>query len=221
MELKPEEIPWKSMYKLMIGSIVPRPIGWISSLSLKGVPNLAPFSFFNVVCAKPPMVLFCPMVREIDKQRKDTLENVRTTGEFVVNIVTEDLAQAMNITSTDLLPEVDEFELAGLTPAASVRVKPPRVAESPIHYECRLAHIYDVGDWAGSGSIVIGEVVYVHVDPGVLIGENKIDILKVKPIGRLAGAGYCRVTDLFEMPRPGSQILKEEDPETSVLKRDA
>jgi flavin reductase (DIM6/NTAB) family NADH-FMN oxidoreductase RutF len=120
MEADPATLPWKSVYKLMIGSILPRPIGWISTVDAAGQTNLAPFSFFNAVASRPPTVLFCPTIREFDAGPKDTLRNVRTTGEFVVNIVTEALAEAMNISSTEFPAEVDEFRAAGLTPAPSV-----------------------------------------------------------------------------------------------------
>jgi len=194
------------MYKLMIGSIVPRPIGWISTINASGQPNLAPFSFFNAVCPNPPTVLFCTQVRATDSSEKDTIRNVRMSGEFVVNIVTESTAEAMNITSTEFPPDVDEFAAAGLTPEPSLKVRPPRVAESPIHYECTLTQIVDLGSEPGGGSIVIGRVVHLHVRSELLIGDDKIDIERLQPIGRLAGSGYCRVTDLFSMTRPPSQI---------------
>lgn len=207
MEINPAAIPWNSIYKLLIGSIVPRPIGWISTISPEGQPNLAPFSFFNAVCANPPHVLFCPMIRSTDLQRKDTLNNIRQNGEFVVNIVTEALAEKMNATSTELPAEVDEFAVANLMTAPSVVVRPPRVAASPVHFECRLAHLYEVGDQPGAGSVVIGEIVHLHVSEEVLVGEDKIDLQRLQPIGRLAGHAYCRVTDVFEMVRPPSKIL--------------
>lgn len=206
MEITPETMPWKSFYKLMIGSIVPRPIGWISTLAPDGNPNLAPFSFFNAVCPEPAYVLFCPMIRGTDRQPKDTLENVRRTGEFVVNIVTEELAEAMNLTSTELPAEVNEFAVANLLTTPSVAVRPPRVAASPIHYECQVAHIIDLGDQEGAGSVVIGRVVHLHVDERVLLNGDKIDLGSLKPIGRLAGNRYCRVTDIFEMVRPAPKL---------------
>jgi flavin reductase (DIM6/NTAB) family NADH-FMN oxidoreductase RutF len=208
MEIDPLSLPWKSVYKILIGSVVPRPIGWISSIDPGGRPNLAPFSFFNVVGANPPHVLFCPMIRGTDQKPKDTLRNVRSTGEFVVNIVTEGLAEAMNLSSTELPAEVNEFEISGLTPQPSAAVSPPRVAESPVHFECKVATIFDFGDQPGSGSVVIGRVVHIHVCDDLLIGPDKIDLEKLKPIGRLAGSGYCRVTDLFQMIRPATQIRK-------------
>ena len=206
MEITPKDLPWQSVYKILIGSVVPRPIGWISTVNSDGRPNLAPFSFFNAVCSNPPHVLFCPSVRIENYQPKDSLCNVRATGEFVVNIVTEELAEAMNLTSTDLPAEVNEFEVAGLSMSPSSAVRPPRVAASPIHYECKVAHIFDLGDQPGAGSVVIGKVVHIHVDESVLFAKDKIDVTKLKPVGRLGGNGYCRVTDLFKMVRPPSQI---------------
>lgn len=206
MEIAPDALPRSSIYKILIGSVVPRPIGWVSTVDGSGQPNLAPFSFFNVVCAKPPTVLFCPMIRSTDGNTKDTLNNVKATGEFVVNIVTEELATAMIATSVEIASEVNEFELAGLATAPSAVVKPPRVAESPIHFECRVSHIVEIGNQPGAGSIVIGELVHLHVDERVLLGEDKINLAALKPIGRLAGGAYVRVTDIFEAERPRSQI---------------
>jgi flavin reductase (DIM6/NTAB) family NADH-FMN oxidoreductase RutF len=214
MEINPTTLPWNSIYKMMIGAIVPRPIGWVSTINLQGKPNLAPFSFFNAVCANPPHVLFCPMVRSTDDAPKDTLRNVRDTGEFVVNIVTERLAEAMNITSTEFPTEVDEFTAAKLTAVPAAAVGAPRVAESPIHFECCLHQIVEIGSGPGSGSVVIGRVVHLHVEDALLLGGDKIDLARLQPIGRLAGSGYCRVTDLFEMIRPASQIKREEPRES-------
>lgn len=208
MEISPSALPWQSTYKLLTGSIVPRPIGWVSSVDARGVPNLAPFSFFNVVCANPPTLLFCPMVRATDGISKDTLNNVRATGEFVVNIVTEALAEAMNITAVEIDSSVDEFALAGLRTAPSVTVRPPRVAASPIHFECRLREIVEISSQPGGGAVVIGIVQHIHVDERVLIGADKIDPLALQPIGKLAGNTYAHVADLFEVSRPASQIKK-------------
>jgi flavin reductase (DIM6/NTAB) family NADH-FMN oxidoreductase RutF len=190
----------------MIGSILPRPIGWISTIDENGLPNLAPFSFFNAVCPNPPHVAFTSMIRSTDQQSKDTLRNIRQIGEFVVNIVTEELAEAMNLTSTELPAEVNEFRYGQLDWMPSILVRPPRVAESPVHFECRLAQIVDFGNQPGSGSLVIGQVVHLHVADRVLIGEDKINLATLKPVGRLSGNSYCRVTDIFDLPRPPSQI---------------
>ena len=206
MEITPSSLPWKSVYKILIGSVVPRPIGWISTVNSEGQPNLAPFSFFNVVCANPPTVLFCPMIRSIDDQPKDTLQNIRKNGEFVVNIVSGELVEKMNASSIEAPSDLNEFEFAGLTSAPSQMVKPPRVAESPIHLECKLNKTVDISYKPGGASIVIGTVLHIHIDKRVLIGEDKIDLSALKPVGRLAGNSYVRVTDVFELERPPAQI---------------
>jgi flavin reductase (DIM6/NTAB) family NADH-FMN oxidoreductase RutF len=206
MEADPAALPWKSVYKLLTGSVVPRPIAWVSTVDPTDAANLAPFSFFSVVSSRPPIVAFTAGVRSTDLGQKDTLRNIRATGEFVVNIVTEPLAEAMNLTSTEFPPGVDEFQAAGLTAVPSTAVAPPRVAESPIHFECRLHQIVDVGPEPGGGALILGQVVHIHVDPSVLLGEDKIDIGKLRPIGRLAGADYCRTADVFQMVRPRSQL---------------
>lgn len=208
MEINPNEIPHSSVYKLLTGSVLPRPIGWISSLSVDGRPNLAPFSFFNIVCPKPPTVVFCPLIRGTDGKTKDTLNNIRATNEFVVNIVTEELAHAMNLSSVEAPPELDEFAYAGVTPSPSARVRPPRVHESPVHFECKVRQIVEISDQPGGGSVVIGDILHIHVDERVLVGADKINLAALKPIGRLAGGGYVRMTDVFEMERPKS-LIKE------------
>lgn len=206
MELNPDDRPYRSNYKLLTGAIVPRPIGWISTINREGQANLAPFSYFNAVCASPPTLLFCPGVRGSDGQPKDTLRNVQETGEFVVNIVTEATVEAMNITSTEFPSDVDEFQAAELTMAPSLRVRPPRVAELPIHFECTVDQIIVISDQPGGGAIVIGRVMQIHVQDDLLFSGDKINVDRLKPIGRLAGWEYCRVTDRFELPRPASQI---------------
>jgi flavin reductase (DIM6/NTAB) family NADH-FMN oxidoreductase RutF len=208
MEIHPGELPWKSIYKLLISSILPRPIGWISTTDNKGRPNLAPFSFFNVVCANPPTVLFCPGIRESDRATKDTLINIQNTGEFVINIVTEALAEAMVLNSAELSEEIDEFDYAKLEKQASVVVKPPRVARSPIHFECRVSQIIEISREPGGGAVVIGDVVHIHIDPQVLIGTDKINPHALKVIGRMGGPSYCRTHDLFDIQRPPSKLTR-------------
>lgn len=209
MEITPSSLPHQSVYKLLTGSILPRPIGWISSVDERGRPNLAPFSFFNVVCSNPPTVVFCPMIRGVDGKTKDTLNNVRATGEFVVNIVSEELVEAMNLSSVEAPPEVNEFEFARVTAEPSITVRPPRVRESRVHFECRVRQIVEISSEPGGGSLVIGEVLHIHVEDGVLMGGDKINLTALKPVGRLAGGGYVRVTDVFEMARPKTQIKGE------------
>jgi flavin reductase (DIM6/NTAB) family NADH-FMN oxidoreductase RutF len=196
----------QNIYKLMIGAIVPRPIAFISSVDVHGIRNLAPFSYFTAVSADPPVVLFCPSVRREERQRglaahKDTLLNVIATREFVVNIVTETMVEKMNLASAQVPPDVDEFELAGLTPEPGELVKPPRVAESPVQMECRLRQIIEVSDRPAGGSIVLGEVVRFHVSD-TLVENFRIDPEKLAAVGRMGGPTYVRTRDRFDLKRP-------------------
>ena len=196
----------QNIYKLMVGAIVPRPIAFVSTCDRRGVLNLAPFSYFTAVSANPPVVLFCPSVREEDTTRgivahKDTLRNIVNTREFVVNIVSEAIAAQMNATSAQGPPDVDEFALAGLTPLASEAVKPPRVAESPVQMECRLRQIVEVSDKPGGGSVVLGEVLRFHVRED-LVENYRIDADKLAAIGRMGGPTYVRTHDRFDLKRP-------------------
>jgi flavin reductase (DIM6/NTAB) family NADH-FMN oxidoreductase RutF len=206
VDIDPQALSLTAVYKLLIGCVVPRPIAWVSTVDAAGVRNVAPFSYFMAITHNPPTVAFSsgPRGGESGAPRgeKDTLRNVQATGEFVVNIVSEPLAQAMNISATEFPPDVNEFQAAGLTPAPSVRVRPPRVAESQVHFECALTQVVTLGEGPGSGSVVIGRIVYLHVSDEVLFGGDKISLEKLRPIGRLGGHWYTRVTDVFEMVRP-------------------
>jgi flavin reductase (DIM6/NTAB) family NADH-FMN oxidoreductase RutF len=190
-----------NVYKLLIGAVVPRPIAFVSTVSADGIRNLAPFSFFTVASANPPVVCFCPMIRGSDAGRKDTLHNIEATSEFVVNIVSEDFAGQMNACSAEFAPEVDEFEISGLTPIPSELVRPPRVGESRFSMECRLTEIVHVSPKPLGGSVVLGEVVRFHIHESVF-DDFRIDPDKLLAIGRMGGAGYTRTTDRFEMARP-------------------
>jgi flavin reductase (DIM6/NTAB) family NADH-FMN oxidoreductase RutF len=205
--INPSEYDYRDIYKLMIGVIVPRPIAFVSTISADGVRNLAPFSFFTGISANPPVICFSPMVRGTDGSHKDTLRNVEAVKEFVVNVVSEEFAEKMNICSVEFPPDVDEFEMSGLTPVASDLVKPPRVAESHISMECRLVEIVEVSSKPLGGSLVIGEVVRFQVDD-TLIDNYKIDPDKLHAIGRMGGATYTRTTDLFDMVRPKAGQIK-------------
>jgi len=201
MELDLAKLSVAEAYKLLIGTIVPRPIAWVSTVSPDGVTNLAPFSFFNGVCSNPPSLLFCP-VNHSDGREKDTLSNIRATKQFVVNIATEDLAMQVNQSSADYPSGVSEFKEVGLTPAVSIKVKAPRVAESPASFECELIQIVSVGPGgAGSGHVVIGKILYAHFDDRVY-QNGKILVQELRPIARLGGPSYCPVRDIFDLPRP-------------------
>lgn len=199
MIVDPASQPPINTYKLLIGSIIPRPIAFVSTISADGVNNLAPFSFFNAVCADPPTVLFCPNNRN---PVKDTLANVRATGEFVINIVSEDIAGKMNVCSGDYAAGVDEFEVSGLTPVPSDLVKPARVLESHVNMECKVSQIISIGDnpqWGGN--LVLGQVLRFHVDDAI-VQDFRIDPSKLLAVGRMGGNEYCRIRDRFELIRP-------------------
>lgn len=201
MEIDPQETSQKNIYKILTGAVIPRPIGWISSISEDGVPNLAPFSFFNAVGEDPPHVMFST-VRTGDKN-KDTLNNVLATKQFVVNMATEELVEAMNATSIELPPDGNEFEYAGLTPVPSVKVKPFRVKESPITFECELVHHYSLEDHKNGGAtIMIGRIVMFHVDESVLQDDYKINMETYRPVARLAGSNYAKLGEIFSIKRP-------------------
>ncbi len=206
MDVIPDEHPHHQVYKLLTAAIVPRPIAWVSTINRSGQPNLAPFSFFNAVCGNPPTVLFCPGVRSADRSPKDTYRNILETGEFVINFVTEALAEAMNITAVEAAPEVNEFERAGLTAAPGTTVRVPHVAETPIYFECRLRETVTISEEPGGGYIVIGTVTLIHVDDAAFRQGYYVDFDAYHPVGRMTGAGYVRTTDQFDMQRPPSEI---------------
>jgi len=200
--IDPAEHAASDIYKLMIGMIVPRPIAFVSTVDAAGIRNLAPFSYFTACSSRPPVVCFCAAIRSGPAPQKDTLRNVISTGEFVVNIVSEEFAEQMNMSSAEVAPEVDEFELSGLTPLESDLVKPPRVAESKAQMECRLRQIVHVSDEPGGGNLVLGEVLRFHVLESVLADSYKIDPGKLNAIGRMGGPTYVRTHDRFDMQRP-------------------
>ncbi|MFG1396718.1 flavin reductase family protein [Roseixanthobacter pseudopolyaromaticivorans] len=186
-----------SCYKILIGSIVPRAIGWVSTLSVNGVANLAPFSFFTAVCRKPPMVSLTIQPKSDRVTLKDTLINIRETGVFVTNLVTLPLADAMHHSSMEHPPEADEFALAGLTTAACDLVRAPRVAEAPVSMECRLERIISLGEVGDH--VVFGEVMRFHVRDDIYLEGGRIDTAGLNPVGRLA-AEYTLVENIFTCP---------------------
>ena len=207
MIVSPSDLPHSELYGLLLNSVAPRPIAWVSTMSASGQLNLAPFSFFNTVCVDPPLLAFAPGLRRPKQaeanrgEAKDTLRNIRETQEFVVNIVTYELAEAMNLTSGEYDASVNEFELAKVTPEASTVVRPPRVAESPVSFECRRYQILDFSSEPTSSSLVIGRIVSIHVKDEHL-KEGKLDRNSLDLIGRMGGMQYTRTTQRFEMVRP-------------------
>jgi flavin reductase (DIM6/NTAB) family NADH-FMN oxidoreductase RutF len=200
MQFDPKELDSTALYKLLTGTIIPRPIGWISTVSEDHINNLAPFSYFNMVGDDPPHVMFS--TRRDNHKNKDTLNNVLANKQFVVNMVTEDLAAQMNATSEAVAATVDEFELAGLTPLDSVLIKPKRVKESKITFECEMVHHYFFENHKQGGScVVIGRIVMMHYDESVLLDNHKINLENFKPIARLAGSNYAKLGEMFTIKR--------------------
>jgi flavin reductase (DIM6/NTAB) family NADH-FMN oxidoreductase RutF len=181
--------------------VVPRPIAFVSTVNTEGAFNVAPFSFFTVASSNPPVVVFTVGNRAIPDPRKDTLRNITTSREFVVNVVSEEIGSKMNLCAGDYPPEVDEFEISGLTPIPSDLVKAPRVAESHINMECRLLYTIAMSGLVNGGNLVLGEVVRFHIDDAYF-NSFRIDHDKLRAIGRMAGNSYTRTHDRFDMIRP-------------------
>ena len=204
MEIDPRGVDSTAVYKLLISSVVPRPIAWVSTVDALGSRNVAPFSFFMAITDDPPTIAFSSSPRPAATgalRPKDTLRNVEATGSFVVNVVDDALAEQMNLTSGEYPPEVDEFELAGLDAAPCVKVSAPRVAQAPVSMECRLVQTIPVGN--APHHLVIGEIVYFHVRDDVYDPRTgRLDMHRLRPVGRLAGNLYSHMHDIFEMKRP-------------------
>lgn len=198
MQIDPQS--FDNFYRILTGVVVPRPIAFVSTRSADGVANLAPFSFFNAVAPHPPTIIFSSS-RNAGRKYKDTLANVEETGEFVVNVVVDDIAEAMNRTAAEFPADTNEFEIAGLTEAHSAIVKAPRVAESPVNMECRLSQVINIGEGDHQHGLVIGEIVMMHIRDDIING-HRINHQILKPTGRLAGSMYCHTADIFEMVRP-------------------
>ena len=186
--------------------IIPRPIGWISSIDNEGVVNLAPYSFFNAVCYRPPTVMFASGTGKGSDGMKDSRRNIEATGEFVCNLATWETRNQMNQTSTAVTPDTDEMKLAGLTPVSSKLIKVPRVAEAPVHLECRHLNSIEIPSWEKDNRyfIVLGEVIGIHIRDELITKDGLVDIEKMIPIGRMGYNDYTRIegNTLFTMIRP-------------------
>ncbi|MDZ7345091.1 MAG: flavin reductase family protein [candidate division KSB1 bacterium] len=198
ISLAPEEMPPRDAYRLMLSVIVPRPIAWVSTIGKDGTLNLAPFSFFNGVAGNPPTVMIS--IGQRKGQTKDTLRHVRETGEFVVNIVDESLAEAMNQTSGEWPYELDEFKLAGLTPAPSLAVRPPRVAGAAVAMEAQVTQIVPVE--GTTATMILGRIVRYHLREGLLRPNGLVDATLLRPMARLGGEEYTTIGNVFSMARP-------------------
>ena len=201
MEFNCQQTDETLLYKLLTGTIIPRPIGWVSTIGNNGINNLAPFSYFNMVSSNPPCVMFS--TRRDNNKNKDTLNNVLQTKEFVINLVTLDNVEQMNATAAFVNATIDEFKLANLTAIDSVSVKPKRVKESPVHFECEMIHHYFIKDNNGNETacVVIGQIKNIHIDDSILMENNRIDLDKYKPVARLAGSNYGTIGEIFSIKR--------------------
>jgi flavin reductase (DIM6/NTAB) family NADH-FMN oxidoreductase RutF len=195
MIVNPSEVPPNTMYRLLTSVVIPRPIAFVSTVSAAGRRNLAPFSYFNAISSAPPLIGITFSERADDP--KDTLRNIRETGEFVVNLVTEPLLAAMAKTAGEWPRHTDEFEISGLTEEPAKRVKAPRVAESPVHLECRLHREIALGN----GQLVVGEVLLAEIRDDVLT-KDRVDPMKLRAVGRLSGESYSLMREVVEARRP-------------------
>lgn len=201
MQIIPENAEPGIVYSTMIRTITPRPIAWVSTVSPGGIANLAPFSFFNGVGSRPAALMFSAVNRQ-DGTQKDTVCNIKSNGQFVVNVVSSGHAEAMMRTSFEYDYEESEFDAVGVTPTASERVIPPRVSGCDVHFECELIQIVGVGEGPLAANIVIGKILLIEIADRVLDDRSKVDPEKLDTIGRMGGLGFCRTTDRFDLKPP-------------------
>jgi len=191
----------RKLYGFMTALILPRPIGWVSTISPDGRRNLAPYSFFNGVAASPPTVSLSILHAPAGDHRKDTWRNIQASREFVVNVADEALVEQVNLTGTECPADVDEFDLAGLEAEDSHQVAAPRVAQAPAHLECRLLDTLRVGEGMGGATLVVGEIVHIHVADRVVQDGPRVDLAQLRPVSRLGGASYAPVREVFDLER--------------------
>lgn len=199
MFLDAAQLSHPDIYRILIGSIAPRPVAWVGTRSKTGINNLAPFSFYNCFSSKPPIIGFSTIPRP-DGRKKDTLQNVLDTQCFTLNAATYSLVKQMSKSAATLEPEEDEFAYAGLTPAEAKHVSAPYVKEALLVYECKLREVISFGNEPGSGNLILGEILYIHIDDSIY-QNGRIDFEKLDPVGRLAGNWYSTIRDRFEMER--------------------
>ncbi|WP_338409649.1 flavin reductase family protein [uncultured Flavobacterium sp.] len=200
MQFDTKQTDEKILYKLLTGTIIPRPIGWISTIDKNKINNLAPFSYFNMVSSDPPCIMFS--TRRDGFKNKDTLTNILQNNEFVVNMVTMNVVEQMNTTATSVDASVDEFELAGLTPIDSISVKPKRVKESMVHFECEKIHHYFIDNASKGGAcVIIGKIKTIHIDDSIVSENHHINLEAYQPVARLAGSNYGALGEIFSIKR--------------------
>ncbi len=203
LTINPKNVPTASLHSYLLSAVAPRPIALASSIDENGLPNLSPFSFFNVFSARPPILIFSPARRVRDNTIKHTLENVRSTKQVVINVVTHDIVQQTSLSSTEYDKGVNEFEKAGFTMVPSEKVKPFRVMESPVQFECKVIEIKALGTEGGAGNLIICEVLLMHIDENVLDPDQQIDQRKLDLVARAGGSFYSRAKEsFFEIPKP-------------------
>ena len=207
-QFDPTDLSVPEVHGYLLGAIGPRPIAFASTIDAQGRPNLSPFSFFNCFGANPPLLIFSPARRGRDNTTKHSYHNVKAIPEVVINVVTHAMVQQMSVASGEYPEDVNEFEKAGFTQLASVKVKPFRVKESPVQFECRVQQVIETGANGGAGNLVLCEVVMIHVNEDVLDGNGKIDQRKIDLVGRMGGSVYCRAHGdaLFELQQPNTHI---------------
>ena len=200
----PTEIDNRNLYGFFTSAVIPRPIAFVSTIDSQGRVNLSPFSYFNVVSTRPPMLIFAPVRSARNGQQKDTYENVKEVAECVIHIVNYTVAEQMNATSAAFPRGVNEFREVGLTEVPSDLVRPPRVKECPIAFECKVTQVIELGESGGAGNLVLCEILKIHADESILTEEGKVDAAKLDVIGRLGGNQYVRVTpeNIFEVKKP-------------------
>ena len=204
LSLDPKELPIPKLHQLLLGAIGPRPIAFASTIDENGNHNLSPFSFFNVFSANPPILIFSPARSGRTNETKDTYKNVKKVPEVVINIVTYDIVQQMSLSSSPYAPEVDEFVKAGFTSLESELVRPRRVAESPVQFECKVNQVIELGTEGGAGNLIICEVVKMHINENVLDANGLIDQHKINLVARMGGNWYCHANEasMFEVVKP-------------------
>ena len=204
LTINPSEIPVQKVHQYLLGAIGPRPIAFASTVDLEGRPNLAPFSFFNVFSAKPPILIFSPARSGRNNTTKDTYNNVKLVPEVVINVVSYEIVHQMSLASSPYAPDVDEFMKSGFTPVSSETIKPARVAESPVQFECKVNQVIELGNEGGAGNLIICEVTRIHINESVLDVNGMIDQHKIDLVSRMGGDWYCRAdsNSMFEVKKP-------------------
>jgi flavin reductase (DIM6/NTAB) family NADH-FMN oxidoreductase RutF len=208
LTIDPKKIEVPKLHHYLLGAVGPRPIAFASTIDKEGNPNLSPFSFFNVFSANPPIMIFSPARSGRTGATKNTLDNVKEVREVVINVVNYDIVQQMSLSSSPYDPSIDEFVKAGLTPLPSDEIKPFRVKESPVQFECKVNEIVELGQNGGAGNLVICEVVKIHINEAVLDDNGMIDQHKIDLVSRMGGNWYCRAdkNSMFEVQKPITTI---------------